>query len=471
MIEERLCDEGSVAERVSGWSEFQQFVQKYSPEKVASMCGVSASDIRRAARLYASSKPAMCFHGLGVTEHVQGTEGVKALVNLALLTGNLGKPGSGINPLRGQNNVQGAAHMGCEPGNLTGYVPLEQGRELFEHIWQAPVPSARGMNLMEMIDAAAAGKLKALWAIGYDVALTNPSAGTTREALRSMDFVIVQDLFLNELAKECGTVFLPAASPFEKDGTFMNSERRVQRVRKALEPAGESKPDWQIICEIAGALGWKDAFSFQSAEEIWNEVRSLWKAGAGISYQRLEKMGGLQWPCPTEDHPGTPILHAESFPSGKPAPLSCIAFEQTIDAPSEEFPFLLTTGRSLYQFNAGTMTMRTPNVVLRDGDLLEMSPQDARRLDLEDREKVCVRSQYGEVVLPLKVTTKVKPGELFATFHSPDILLNKVTSPERDRVVGTPQYKVVAVAVEKAESTLPAEGYSGELLTELDRGL
>jgi formate dehydrogenase major subunit len=467
ILDEKLCDEPAVAERVSGWSEFQTFVQDYSPEKVAATCGVSAAEIRRAARLYAGARPAMCFHGLGVTEHVQGTEGVKALVNLALLTGNFGTPGSGVNPLRGQNNVQGAAHMGCEPGNLTGYVPLEQGRVLFEQVWQVSLPSTPGLNLMEMIDAAAAGRLKALWAIGYDIALTNPSAGATREALRSLDFVVVQDLFLNELARDCGTVFLPAASPFEKDGTFMNSERRVQRVRKALGPAGQSKPDWQIICQIAGAMGWKEAFAFESPEDIWNEVRSVWKAGAGITYERLER-SGLQWPCPTEDHPGTTILHSESFPSGTRAPLSCIEFEEVREAASEGFPFLLTTGRTLCQFNAGTMTMRTPNVVLRDGDLLEMSPQDARRLGLEDREKVSVRSRYGEAVLPLKVTTKVKPGELFATFHSPDVLLNNVTSPERDRVVGTPQYKVVAVAVEKIEKLWPEEGYPDELLTRLD---
>ena len=468
IIEEGLRDPTAIAQRVSGWDELQKFLRSYSPETVSTTCGVSAIDIRRAARVYATSKPAMSFHGLGMTEHVDGTDGVKALVNLALLTGNFGKPGSGVNPLRGQNNVQGAAHMGCEPNNLTGLVSLEQGRELFEKVWQTPVPSTPGMNLMRMIDAAAAGKLKALWAIGYDVALTNPAAAMTKRALRSIDFVIVQDLFLNELAKECGTVFLPVASPFEKDGTFMNSERRVQRVRKALQPSGESKPDWQIICEVASAMGWHDAFALESPEEIWNEVRSVWKAGAGITYSRLED-GGLQWPCPAEDHPGTAILHSDSFPIGARAQLTCVAFEPKGESTSLAFPFVLTTGRNLYQFNAGTMTLRTPNVRLRRSDLLEMSPDDARRLEVEDRDRVRVRSRYGEAVLSVKITNVVKQGELFATFHNPDVFLNNVTSPQRDRVVDTPQYKVVAVDVTKIENA--PEAYPLEFIEESDPAL
>ena len=271
------------------------------------------------------------------------------------LTGNFGKPGTGVNPLRGQNNAQGVAHMGCEPGNLTGFVSLDQGRDLFESEWPAPVPHARELNLMQMMDAAADQKLKALWTIGYDVALTNPNAAATKAALAKLDLVIVQDLFVNELAREFGHVFLPACSSFEKDGTFMNSERRVQRVRQAMEPVGNSKADWEIICAVAKAMiarsrrrkeagnggssthppphvGGYTGFDFNSAEEIWNEVRAVWKAGTGISYARLEH-GGLQWPCPTEDHPGTTILHAKKFPNGLRAPLKRIEFsasEETV---------------------------------------------------------------------------------------------------------------------------------------------
>jgi formate dehydrogenase major subunit len=390
----------------------------------------------------------MCFHGLGVTEHTQGTDGVMALVNLALLTGNLGKPGTGINPLRGQNNVQGSAHMGCEPDNLTGYVPLPENKALFESEWQAAVPTEKGLNLMQMMDAAEQGRFKALWAIGYDVLLTNANAAATRRALASMELVIVQDMFLNETARDYGKVFLPAASAFEKDGTFMNGERRIQRVHKAIEPTGSAKSDWEIICALAGAVGKGDLFNYRSAEEIWNEVRRVWKAGSGISYKRIDR-AGIQWPCPSDDHPGTQILHGESFPIGKKAALRRIPYRATLEVVTEEFPFLLTTGRTLYQFNAGTMTLRTRNVELHPADFLDISPQDAERLEVRDGEKVHLRSRYGDACLPVRVNVAVKPGELFATFHTAEVFLNKVTSPYRDRYVLAPEYKVTAVRIEK----------------------
>ena len=449
VIDEHLCDEAVIRERVAELDSYREFIRAWTPERAAGICGVDAELIRNAGRLYAQQKPSMCFHGLGVTEHVQGTDGVMCLANLALLTGNFGKPGAGVNPLRGQNNVQGSAHMGCEPGNLTGYVPLDQGRELFESVWETPVPHTRGLNLMEMMDAAAVGKLKALWAIGYDVALTNPNTAATKAALSKLDLLIVQDLFVNELARQFGHVFLPACSSFEKDGTFMNSERRVQRVRKVLEPAGHSKPDSEIICAVAKTMGFKAQFDFQSPEDIWNEIRSVWSAGVGITYRRLESCG-LQWPCPTEDHPGTPILHTKAFPHSERAPLKCIEFRPTAETPSQEFPFLLTTGRTLYQFNAGTMTMRTPNARLRDTDTLDIAAADGARLKLHDGDKVRVRSRHGEAIMPVKLDERIKPGELFATFHAAEVWLNNLTGPHRDGAVMTPEYKVVAVNVEKA---------------------
>jgi formate dehydrogenase major subunit len=388
------------------------------------------------------------FPRLGVTEHTQGTEGVMCLVNLALLTGNIGKPGTGINPLRGQNNVQGAAHMGCDPGILTGSVSLHDARPLFEGVWHALVPQARGLNMLEMMDAAEAGKLKALWAIGYDIALTNANTAATERGLRSLDLVIVQDLFLNETARRFASVFLPAASSFERDGTFMNAERRIQRIRKAIEPVGQSKPDWEIICSVAKAMGKSQFFNYNSAEEIWNEIRTVWPAGNGITYPRLD-VGGLQWPCPAEDHPGTEVLHGESFPIGKTAALRRISYRPTQEVTSEEFPFLLITGRTLYQFNAGTMTMRTPNTELRATDLLDISAEDADRLGLLKGQRVRIHSRYGEAALPIRITSSVKPGELFATFHTAEVFLNRVTSPYRDRYVKSPEYKVTAVRIEK----------------------
>jgi formate dehydrogenase major subunit len=253
---------------------------------------------------------------------------------------------------------------------------------------------------------------------------------------------------MNELAREFGHVFLPACSSFEKDGTFMNSERRVQRVRQALESFGHSRPDWRIICEVAKAMGFEDQFNFHSAGEIWNEIRTVWKAGAGISYARLEH-GGLQWPCPNEDHPGTSILHTETFPHGQRAPLKRVEFAATTEVSNSEFPFLLTTGRTLYQFNAGTMTMRTPNATLRGTDTLDIAPADAGQLDLHDGDRVRVRSRHGAAVIPLRIDSRLKPGELFATFHAAEVFLNNLTGPHRDNVVMTPEYKVVAVAVER----------------------
>jgi len=278
--------------------------------------------------------------------------------------------------------------------------------------------------------------------------LTNPNMEVTRRALGSLELVIVQDLFLNETAREFATVFLPVASPFEKDGTFMNAERRIQRVRKALDPVGESKTDWEILCEVARAMGRGALFSFRSAEEIWEEIRQVWKVGQGISYERLER-GGLQWPCPAEDHPGTKVLHAETFAGNRRAALRRVEFNPTDETPTPEFPFLLTTGRTLYQFNAGTMTLRTANVALHPGDFLDISPDDANRLALQAGEQVRIRSRYGEAVLPLRIHPGVKPGELFATFHTAAVSLDRVTGPHRDRHTLTPEYKVTAVRIEK----------------------
>ena len=446
VVDEGLVDREFVGSRTSGWEAYEQLIRDWPPERVAPIVGVEAGRIREAARIYATAKPAMCFHGLGVTEHAQGTDGVTCLVNLALLTGNLGRRGGGVNPLRGQNNVQGAALMGCDPGSLTGAVPVSSHADRFATAWNAALPSAPGLTLMRMMDAARQGRFKALWAIGYDVALTNPNAGTTREALSSLDLLVVQDLFHNEVAK-LASVFLPAASSFEKDGTFMNAERRVQRVRRATPPLGNCRPDWQIICDVARAMGKADHFPFRSPQEIWDEIRSVWPAGRGISYDRLDH-GGLQWPCPSEDHPGTAVLHVQTFTAGPRAPLQCVPYLPPHEAVSAMFPFVLITGRTLVQFNAGTMTQRTPNRLLRQRDLLVISPADAKRLDIRDGDPLRLRSRYGQAVLPACVDESVQPGHLFTTFHDAGIVVNELTGDERDHAVDTPQYKLTAVNVE-----------------------
>jgi formate dehydrogenase major subunit len=448
IIDEGLTDPEFIRTRVTEFDEFREFVADYSPEAVAERCGVDAALIRQAARIYATNTPSMAMHGLGMTEHLQGTEGVMSIVNLALLTGNIGKHGAGVNPLRGQNNVQGSAHMGCDPGILTGSVTIETGRELFESVWKQPVPTKAGLNQLQMIDAARDGKLKALWTIGYDVFLSNANAHETARAFANMDLVIIQDFFMNETARRFGHVFFPATTSFEKDGTFMNGERRVQRIRAAVRPRGNAKSDLEIICDLAVAMGFEKDFAFKTAEEVWNEVREVWPPGYGITYDRIEK-AGIQWPCPDVDHPGTEVLHGESFSNGVAAALKRIKYRPTKEVVTDEFPFMLTTGRVLEQFNAGTMTMRTPNKKLRPTDLLQISKADSERLSIVSGEKVRLRSNYGEAVLPVEITNKVKAGELFASFHDPTVFLNYATGPTRDRFTQAPEFKVTAVQVEK----------------------
>jgi formate dehydrogenase major subunit len=299
-----------------------------------------------------------------------------------------------------------------------------------------------------MMDAAEAGELKMLWAIGYDILFTNANAPATRRALANLDLLVVSDLFMNETARAYAHVFLPAASSFEKDGTFMNAERRVQRVRRAMAPPGEARSDWEIVRDVAAALGHGERFKFDSAEAIWNEVRAVWPQGAGMSYARLD-VRGLQWPCPDEQHPGTTILHRDTFPIGPRAALRRIDYHATPEVVLPDYPFRLMTGRTLYQFNAGTMTQRTPNRDLRPTDTLDICAADAQRLGIADRERVRVRSRYGEAVLPVRVSASVNSGEVFATFHDPAVFLNNLTSPHRDRFVKTPEYKVTAVRIER----------------------
>lgn len=447
IVQEKLYDADFVAARIGNWQAFERFIMPWTAECAAAICGITPDAIRAAARAYAQG-PGISFHGLGVTEHVQGTEAVMCLVNLALLTGNLGKPGCGVNPLRGQNNVQGAAVMGCDPGVLAGSEPLKQAIGRFQAAWQSELPRTKGLDLLEMLDAARNGRVKALWAIGYDVLLTNPEMAATREALKKLDSMIVQDMFLNETAREFGTIFLPACSSFEKDGTFMNAERRIQRVRSALQPLAESKPDWEIICRVARAMGKGEHFSFSSPQQVWDEIRSLWPDAAGITYARMEH-GGIQWPCPDEMHPGTAILYEHGFPGENPARFHCPEFQPSPETVNQEFPFLLLTGRTLHQFNAGTMTGRTPQRSLRDTDFIDVSPQDAEQLRLQDGDCAVVRSRYGAVTLPVRITSAMRRGELFATFHRPDRQVNLLTGGFRDRQTNTPEYKITAVSIQK----------------------
>ncbi|MGK5085257.1 formate dehydrogenase subunit alpha [Bdellovibrionota bacterium FG-1] len=448
IIQKGLEDQSFIQNRTLAFSEFKKSLEKWTPEYAAQICQVEAKDIVDAARIYATSRPAMCLHGLGITEHIQGTEGVMALANLAMLTGNLGHAGAGVNPLRGQNNVQGTANMGCEPSKLTGYQKFEAVRELHEKVWGCVLPKNPGLDLVEMLDAATAQRMKALLVIGYDVLLSHPNLHATTQSFRALESVIVVDMFMNETAKQFGTIFLPTASAFEKDGTFMNGERRIQRVRRAISARGDAKTDFDILCLLAKRMGFESSFAFKDAEAIWNEVRQVWPAVAGISYQRLED-GGIQWPCPTKDHPGTRVLHQTSFPIGPRASFQILEYRPSASVVSSQFPFLLNTGRSLYHFNAATMSGRTRNRELQADDLIEINPTDALRLGIDQHVPVEVESKYGRFVGRAWLTDRVREGELFSTFHDIEAMVNHVTGAGRDSVTHTPEYKVTAVTIRR----------------------
>lgn len=448
IINEGLIDSEFVEDRVNKFKEFSSFIERWTPKLAGKICGIDPSMIKDAAILYAEQKPSISFHGLGLTEHIQGTETVMALINLALITGNMGKRGTGINPLRGQNNVQGVGNMGCMPNILTGGISIEEGKGLHEKLWKGKIPKSKGQNILQLLDRSREGKLNGLYLIGYDVFLTMPNSKEIGDAFKNLELVVIQDLFMTETGKKFGTIFLPASSGFEKEGTFMNSERRVQMVNKIVKERGASKTDWEILSLLASAMGHKDGFSFKNSEEIWNEVRELWPDASGISYARINEHG-IQWPCKTGDDNGTEILHKDAFKIGKKAALESIDFRPTTEKTSKQYPFTLITGRNLFLFNAGTMSLRSSIESFHPFDVLEISPQDAKKYKLKNGEKLKISSHYGETTISAEISDRVNPGELFSTFTSPDIFINQITSSHRDNHVGTPEYKVTAVSIEK----------------------
>jgi formate dehydrogenase major subunit len=449
IVSEGLIDEEFVSERVEGLEEFKEVVSNYTPEFAEKVTGVRADVIREAARIYATNKPSMILWGLGATEHVQGTEIIYQLIDLALITGNVGRPGSGLMPLRGKNNVQGTAIMGDHPKKLPGAVPLTQNIERFEKLWGVKLNPNPGLDGIEMVEAAMRGDLKALIVFGEDVVMSHPYREMTEKALSKLELLVLIDMFHNETSKYAH-VFLPAASSFEKDGTFTNAERRVQRVRKVIEPLGESLPDWQIIIRLANAMGYGDYFRYSSPEDVWNEIRSAWPAVYGITYERLDKEGGLPYPTPRLDAPPVKVLHVGQFTIGKKTRLRPVAYIPSPEQPTEEYPLTLITGRTLYHFNMGSMTRRTGNQVIEPEDFIEISEDDAKALGISDGDMVRVTSRWGSTLIRARVSRRVSKGIVFATVHHPEASINRVVSPAVDRISHIPEYKVTAVRVEKA---------------------
>ncbi|HET9495141.1 MAG TPA: formate dehydrogenase subunit alpha, partial [Chloroflexia bacterium] len=447
IIAEGLADESFIAERTENYEAYRETAALYTPERVEEISGVPVELLRKAARLYAASGASMAVHGLGVTEHRTGSYGVMALANLAILTGNIGRPGTGINPLRGQNNVQGSCDVGALPNVLTSYQkPSDPAvRAKYEAEWGRPVPQTDGWKIPEMWEAAFAGKLKAMWIVGYDAAQTEPNSRLVRGALDALDLLVVSDLFMSETAL-LADVVLPAAGALEKDGTFTNGERRVQRVRRAIDPPGQARSDWEAICAVSEAMG--TPMRYSHPYEIMDEIARLTPPMAGISYPRLED-NGLQWPVPDGNHPGTPILHTETFPRGR-ARFAPVEYTAPGEEPDDSYPFVLVTGRVLQHYNAGTMTRRTHLVEMVDRDLLELHPADVRAHGLEDGSRVLVRSRRGAVELSLRVSERVAPGTAFTSFHFPEDNVNTLLSSSADVITRCPEYKVLAVRIDPA---------------------
>lgn len=448
IVDEGLLDRAFIEERCENFNAFKASLKNFGLDSVSRITGVARDKIAEAARLYATTKPATILYTLGITEHSHGTDNVIAVANLAMLTGNIGKPSSGVNPLRGQNNVQGACDMGCLPNVYPGYQAVTDpaNREKFETAWGCSLPSEPGLFLTEIFDAASKKPVKALYITGENPALTDPDANHVQEVLANLEFLVVQDIFLTETA-QLAHVVLPAASFAEKDGTFTNTERRVQRVRKAVEPVGNSKPDWWITCQLGQRMGAK-GFDFSQPAKIMEEVASLAPNYGGISFRRLEK-GGLQWPCPTREHPGTPILHTKLFTRGKGRFIP-LKYRPPVELPDSDYPLILSTGRCLYQYHA-SMTVKVKGLnKLRGEELVQINPKDALALGIADGDMIKITSRRGKVTARARVTEVTPAGAIWMTFHFAQSPTNVLTNAALDPVVKIPEYKVCAVRVERA---------------------
>jgi len=448
IVDEGLLDSSFIEERCENFDAFKESLKAFDLDSVERITGVPGEKVVEAARMYATNKPAAILYGMGITQSSHGTDNVIATANLAMLTGNVGKPSTGVNPLRGQNNVQGACDLGALPNVYPGYqqVADEAIRDKFEKAWGVSLNPSPGLTLTEMFDTAGKKQIKAVYLIGENPVLSDPDANHVRESIKALDFFVVQDMFLTETA-QLADVVLPSVSFAERDGTFTNTERRVQRVRKAIEPVGDSRPDWEITCQIARKMGAK-GFDFENPSQIMDEIASLTPSYGGINYRRLEA-GGLQWPCPTQDHPGTPLLHSQQFSRGK-GHFVPLEYKPPMELPDSEYPLILTSERSLYQFHTGTMTRKVKglNVILGE-ELVEINPSDASALGIADDDMVKVTSRRGELVAKARVTEVSPAGVVTMDFHFAESPINVLTNPALDPVSKIPEFKVCAVRVER----------------------
>lgn len=449
IIKENLQASEYIKERTEGFEELKAAVEKYTPQYVSGITGIPASDLMEAARAYGKAKPASILYTMGITQHITGTDAVKSLANLAMLCGNVGVPGGGVNPLRGQNNVQGACDLGALPNVFTGYQPVtgDEVREKFEEAWGVNnLPRTPGLTVTEMFSAAEEGKVKAIYIMGENPLLSDPDMNHIEHCLKSLEFLVVQDIFLTETAKYADVV-LPATSFAEKEGTFTNSERRVQRVRKAVSPPGEAREDYRIICELSGRMGYP--MDYKGPEDIMEEIRSVTPSYAGITCQRIEG-AGIPWPCPDEGHQGTPILHIEKFVRGKGL-FFAIDYKPPAEPTDEEYPFLLTTGRVLQHYHTGTMTRKGRGLNMLYPELLaEINTDDAVHLGIGSGEFIRIASRRGDIKVKSLISERPGRGVIFVPFHFSESPANALTINALDPIAKIPEYKVCAVKVEKA---------------------
>jgi formate dehydrogenase major subunit len=449
-----LMDLDFVARRTEGFEAASELMADYTPTEVERITGVPAADLERAAHIYAEAGEGCILWGLGVTEHRYGSEVARLICNLAMMTGKVGRRGSALLPLRGQNNVQGSSDMGALPDTFTDYrsVADEDVARGFEERWGVSMKREKGYTIPQMFDAAVDGRLKAMYIFGEDVAQTDPDTTHVIAALENLEFVVCQDIFETETTKYAD-VILPAASFLEKEGTFTNAERRIQLVAPAISPPGSAKPDYQILCDVSAAMGYD--MGYESAEDVLAEISEMTPSFAGVSKETLGRTG-LQWPV-AADGTDSPILYEEEFvvPGGK-GQFAALPYKPTETQVDDEFPIVLVTGRRLQHYNAGTMTRRTANLDLFSSDFLEIHPEDAERLWVTDGDVVSVRSAYGRIEIEAKVTEKIEPGHVFTAFHFPEVRTNVLIGQSADVNTSCPEYKVVAVDV-RPVSEVPAD--------------
>ena len=448
LIAEGLYDDKFVEERTEGFEALKAKVMEYPPERAAEICGITSAEIVQAAHLLAENHPGALLYAMGITQHTTGHQNVLSCANLQMLLGNVGVPGGGVNPLRGQNNVQGACDMGGLPNVFTGYqaVTSKDAVQKFEQAWGVTgMDNKVGLTVVEMLNNAEKGTLKALYCMGENPMISDPDLNHAEHCLRSLDLLVVQDIFLTETAA-LADVVLPGLSFAEKLGTFTNSERRIQFVRPAVPAPGEARPDWWIIGEVARRMGY-DGLNYNSPREIMDEINRLTPSYAGITYDRIGEMG-LQWPCPNTDHPGTPILHTAKFSRGL-GYLSAVDWQPPAEEPDAEYPLIFTTGRVLYQYHTGSMTRRSAGLeAICPEPMVEINVGDASRLGIADGSLVKVASRRGEIQAKALVGEKTEPGVVFMPWHFAEAAANKLTIAALDPIGKIPEYKVCAVRVE-----------------------